>query len=177
MTTTLLEHCTCDNTPIFSLDGRTVPTKVVSVYDGDTVTLALALSPGQLFTFKARLSGIDTPEIRPRRIQPNRDAEKKAAKYCRNRLLQIVTDQTIDLYTDYSKKELKTILNNNKKIIWARCGTFGKFGRPLIKLFLNEEDLCDKTKSVNKLLIREGLAYRYHGGKKEADFTTYFSAF
>ena len=40
--------------------------------------------------------------------------------------------------------------------------------------FLNEEDLDDKTKSINKILLRENLAYQYYGGKKNNDFTSYF---
>ena len=29
-------------------------------------------------------------------------------------------------------------------------------------------------KSINKILLREGLAYKYYGGKKNNDFTSYF---
>ena len=168
-----LELCTFDNTPKFSLENRILPAKCLDIYDGDTATFGIIIS-GDLYKFSMRLSGIDTPEIRPRRNNPNRDAEKKAAKYVRNRVLQIITDQEIELEKNYTKKQIKTLLGKSRKIVYLKCGKFGKFGRCLIKVFLNKEDLDDKTKSINKILLREGLAYKYYGGKKNNDFTSYF---
>ncbi len=75
---------------------------------------------------------------------------------------------------NYTRKQIKNILGKSRKIVYLKCGKFGKFGRCLIKVFLNEEDLDDKTKSINKILLRENLAYQYYGGKKNNDFTSYF---
>ena len=121
-----------------------------------------------------RLSGIDTPEIRPKLNKENRVAEVAAAKYVRNRFLDLITDQEIDLKTKYSKKKIKDVLGASRKIVYLKCGKFEKYGRCLIKIFLSEEDLVDKTKSVNKILLNEGLAYKYYGGKRNKDFTSYF---
>ena len=168
-----LEACTYDNTQTFGLKDQILPAKCLDLYDGDTGTFAVAVH-GNAYKFKMRLSGIDTPEIRPSRSNPNRDEEKEAAMYVRNRVLQLVSDQVIDMNKKYSKREVKQILASNKKIVFLKCGKCGKFGRTLIKIFLNEEDLTDKTRSVNKILLREGLAYKYYGGSKNRDFRSYF---
>ena len=120
--------CTFENTPKFSLESRILPAKCLDIYDGDTATFVVIIS-GDLYKFSMRLSGIDTPEIRPRRSNPNRDAEKKAAKYVRNRVLQLITDQEIDIYKNYTKKQIKSILGKSRKLVYLKCGKFGKFGR------------------------------------------------
>ena len=56
------------HTPLFSLEGRTLQVKVIDAYDADTVTVALTLGE-ELCAFKVRLTGIDTPEMRPPRAQ------------------------------------------------------------------------------------------------------------
>ena len=98
---------------LFSLQGKILPAKVVDLYDGDTATCCILLSD-EICKFKMRLSGIDTPEIRPSKSNPNRELEKKAARYVRNRVLDLVTDQNIDLNKTYSKKEIKELLANNR---------------------------------------------------------------
>ena len=48
--------------------------RVIDVYDGDTVTIITKLDPSErLRTYKFRLYGLDTPEIKPKRDIPNRD--------------------------------------------------------------------------------------------------------
>ena len=64
-----------------------------------------------------------------------------------------------------AKAALQMALDNSIKMACGRC---------LVKIFLCEDDLADKSKSLNKLLIREHLAYSYHGGTKNNDFKTYF---
>ena len=53
-----------NDVPLFSLEGRKVWVKVVGVYDADTCRVVLFLE-GKLSQFSVRLSGIDTPEMRP----------------------------------------------------------------------------------------------------------------
>jgi endonuclease YncB( thermonuclease family) len=171
--TCTLEACTYENTQTFGLKDQVLPAKCLDLYDGDTGTFAVTVH-GNAYKFKMRLSGIDTPEIRPSKSNPNRDEEKEAARYVRNRVLQLVSDQSIDLNKKYTKREIKQMLAANKKIVFLKCGKCGKFGRTLIKIFLSEEDVTDKSRSVNKILLREGLAYKYYGGSKNRDFTSYF---
>ena len=132
-----LKCCTNDSVNLFSLRGKTLLAKAVDVYDGDTATFCVYLS-GELCKFKMRLSGIDTPEMRPSRSSPHRDDEKKAAKYVRNRLLQLVTDQDVELEKNYSKREIATMLSENRKLVHLSCGKAGKFGRTLVHVFLDE---------------------------------------
>jgi len=173
MNSTPLATCTYDNTPVFSFKGSTFPAKAISIYDGDTATFAVSVH-GQHYAYKMRLSGIDTPEIRPSRKNPHRDEEKKAAMYARNRFLQLVCNEDVDLDKPYTKKQIKAMLAKNQRVVHLKCGKFGKFGRALVKVFLHEGDLTDRTKSVNKVLLREKLAYPYYGGAKNPDFRTYF---
>ena len=130
--------CTYQNTPKFSLENRILPAKCLDIYDGDTATFGVIINH-ELYKFNMRFSGIDTPEIRPRRSNPNRDSEKKAAKYVRNRVLQLISNQEVDLNKNYTRKQIKNILGNSRKIVYLKCGKFGKFGRCLIKIFLNEK--------------------------------------
>ncbi len=44
------------------------PVKLLSVYDGDTLTILVDLWPGQWIKAKLRLNGIDTPEKRTRSV-------------------------------------------------------------------------------------------------------------
>ena len=171
-----LQSASFDNTPTFNLQNKIVTAKCLDLYDGDTGTFAINIHD-TIYKFKMRLSGIDTPEMRPPKSQSDREIEKKAAKYVRNRLLQLLlqAEEEVDLKKDYSKNEIRDKLARNGRMVFLRCGKTGKFGRCLIKIFLREDDLADKSKSLNKLLIREHLAYKYHGGTKNNDFKTYFS--
>ena len=173
MSACLLEECTSKNTPFFTLEGRVFRAKAVDVYDGDTATFVLELH-GSFYAYKMRLSGIDTPEIRVSKQSPTRVEEKRAAIYTRNRLLQFMCDQDIDLNTAYTRGQVRALLAKNRKLVWLKCGKAGKFGRTLVHVFLAEEDVGAKERCLNKRLVREGLAYPYHGGKKNNDFRSYF---
>lgn len=61
-----------------SMSARHVAT-VVSVYDGDTITVDVVLWPGLTWRGKVRLRGVDTPEI-----QTKSKAEKKRALLARD---------------------------------------------------------------------------------------------
>ena len=86
----------------FSLEGRKTVGKVVDIYDADTCKIIFGLD-NVIVKFNCRLSGIDTPELKPLRSKPNRDIEKRAAQRARNRLIQLSTDCTCN-----SNKQLCT---------------------------------------------------------------------
>jgi len=67
--------------------GVTTPADVVSVYDGDTLTVDAHPWPGMALRTAVRLRGIDTPEIRGRC-----KAEKIAARLARDKLAELTTD-------------------------------------------------------------------------------------
>lgn len=93
--------------PLFSLDGQYYKAKVVSVYDGDTITIIFKYKFDYV-KWKCRLLYVDTPEIKS-----NCELEKQYAITVRN----ILRDK---------------ILNKTLKI---RCGGFDKYGRLLIEIF------------------------------------------
>ncbi len=64
-----------------------IPAKIVSVYDGDTITVMAHIWLGQDVETKVRLDGIDTPEIKGKC-----DAEKMAAVKARDFLAELAGD-------------------------------------------------------------------------------------
>lgn len=135
---------------LFSLDGIVVYSKIVRVYDGDTVHITFFMynmnGKKCLYRWKCRLYGIDTPEIRTKNKE-----EKKQGLFVR----------------DYLQKLL---LN---KCVYIRCYHFDKYGRLLIKIYTDRLNKDDWTingihyDNVNDWLIDKHYAKRYFGGKKE----------
>jgi micrococcal nuclease len=110
---------------------------VVSVYDGDTITVILDMGMGVQKKAKCRMYGIDTPELRGKTVR-----EKTAAKVARDRLRELVNEKTV-LIQSLTKPD--------------------KYGRLLVKVWVD-----DGAVLVNDLLVEEGLARTYDGGKKSS---------
>tara|TARA_B100001758_G_scaffold190722_1_gene167705 strand:+ start:11840 stop:12481 length:642 start_codon:yes stop_codon:yes gene_type:complete len=125
------------NIDIFSLEGIETYIRVKSIYDGDTITIIIVLN-NEPIAFKCRLSGIDTPEKRPRKNQIDRDREKFYAQ----------------ISTDYLKTEIM------QKILKAKLGKFDKYGRLLIEIFDNDNI------SINDKMINKMYAIGYDGKTK-----------
>lgn len=104
--------------------------KVISVYDGDTITCLLDLGFNIHIKEKFRLYGINTPEIRTKDLNEKKEGYKSKARLC-----ELIENKTIFL------KVLKK----------------GKFGRWISKIYLTEKDI-DLDNSINNLLLKEGLA-------------------
>lgn len=96
----------CSIVKKFSLNGMTFDAKVISVYDGDTLT-AIFKFKGEHYKWSCRLTGIDTPEMKGGSAN-----EKKAAIEAR----------------DYLRS---CVLN---KVVKLECGEFDKYGRLLVKI-------------------------------------------
>lgn len=126
-------------TPNFSFEGRTFVCKCVSVYDGDTITVAFCPYGDDYYKFHIRLLGIDTPELRT-----NNPEEKKKGVEVRDFLRGL-------------------ILN---KLVVIKCGKFDKYGRLLGEVFTGT-DVNATEKSINELLVEKNYAYRYYGGTKK----------
>ena len=108
-----LISCTNDNTPYFSIEGEHI-CKCVSVYDGDTITVAIKfIEFNKIYKFRIRLLGIDAPEIKSK----NEDEKKKAV-----------------LVRDYLRS------NVLDKIIKLKCEKFDKYGRLLAWVYLLNSD-------------------------------------
>lgn len=113
--------------------------EVLSVYDGDTVTLMIDQGMKHFARVKVRLLGINTPEIR------TKDASEKqrglaAKQYLKDRI------------------EGKTVIVHTAKK--------GKFGRWLGVLWAYDEGMEELGESLNDEMIRTGHAVAYDGGKR-----------
>ena len=139
--------------------------KIVNVYDGDTFRVILFLNKKDKkpIKLKIRLHGCDTPELSPSKSMENREEEVKKAKRARNRLIQLTTDQKINI-DDYSitKGGIQVLMDQNKKEIFIELGYQEKYGRILGTLYLD----IDKRENVKNILINEKHAKPYFGGKK-----------
>jgi endonuclease YncB( thermonuclease family) len=96
----------------FGFEGEIKTSKVVDVYDGDTIKIVFPVLQ-KLFKFNCRITGVDTPEIRTRNL-----AEKEFGLKVRDELR-------------------KKILN---KIVRVKCGDFDKYGRLLVEVITDENE-------------------------------------
>ncbi|MBL4667211.1 MAG: thermonuclease family protein [Sneathiella sp.] len=112
--------------------------KVTSVYDGDSITAAIALWPGQTVNAKIRLRGIDAPELRGKCDFEIRKA-KKARDYLIERLLgsnvritkiavekygrilaTVWSDGGHDIAKSLYENELAVLYNGGKRRNWCQ---------------------------------------------------------
>lgn len=134
----------CDkSTKAFSLDGLTKLCKVVDVYDGDTCRVVFEHN-GNFNKWTVRMTGYDTPEIRPRKTVPNREEVKAKARASR----------------DFLKSK---IMGYPEQLVFIRCSCFDKYGRLLGEIFTDKH--CKEN--INQLMITEGYGYKYDGGTKK----------
>ena len=120
------------DTEELSFENQVITGKVVSVYDGDTIKCVFPLND-KFYKWNCRINGIDTPEIRTR-SKLEKDMGYKARDFLREKIL--------------------------KKMVEIHCGEFDKYGRLLVNIKLDNQDMSE-------LLIKEGLAFRYDGGTKQ----------
>ena len=116
--------------------------KLDRVIDGDTIDANIDLGFDVWVKKRVRFSGVNTPESR------TRDLEEKARGLA-------------------AKDRVKQLLEGANKIKLESHGV-GKYGRCLGELHIDVVDGKEKMtlESVNELLIKEGHAVEYHGGKR-----------
>jgi micrococcal nuclease len=116
--------------------------KLDRVVDGDTIDAIIDLGFDVFVKKRIRFLGINTPESR------TRDLEEKARGLA-------------------AKDRVKQLLEGTKTIQLCSHGV-GKFGRCLGELNIDVIDgkECLTLVNVNELLIKEGHAVEYHGGKR-----------
>ena len=116
--------------------------KLDRVIDGDTIDANIDLGFDIHVKKRIRFKGINTPESR------TRDLEEKARGLA-------------------AEDRLKAILEGANEIQLKSHGV-GKYGRCLGELHIDVVDGKEKMtlENVNKLLIKEGHAVEYHGGKR-----------
>lgn len=116
---------------------------VVSVYDGDTITIRTNLTNAEpLYEYPLRLYGIDAPELKPLLRLPNRAAHIAAAQQARDALKDQVENQVC--LVEFTKEE--------------------KYGRLLGTLWTLELFWPHSKKlNVNQWMLEQGYARPYTG--------------
>ena len=124
------------------LESREYQAELIRVIDGDTIDCYIDLGFDISVKKRIRFIGINTPESR------TRDLEEKARGLA-------------------AKDRLKAILEGANTIQLTSHGV-GKYGRCLGELEVDVVDgkECLTLANVNELLIKEGHAVEYHGGKR-----------
>ena len=115
----------------------------LKIIDGDTIDAYIDLGFDVSVKKRIRFMGINTPESR------TRDLEEKAKGLA-------------------AKDRLKNLLEGANTIQLTSHGV-GKYGRCLGELEVDVVDgkECLTLANVNELLIKEGHAVEYHGGKRQ----------
>ena len=116
--------------------------KLERVVDGDTVDALIDLGFDTWVKKRIRYMGVDAWESRTRNLA---EKEKGLAAKARN-------------------KELIEKVSARPGYFLLKSHGLGKYGRVLGEIFIQDEDKNDIN--VNQLLIIEGHAYVYEGGKK-----------
>lgn len=134
--------CTCGkptlaaaslDTPLFSLESRTFRAKCVKVYDGDTIHIVIALN-GHLTRFKCRMSGYDTAEM-----TATDAALAEAARAARDALARRILGRICTVY----------------------CGKFDKYGRLLIVVSVDGQNINDWMISSGHGVVYTGRGAKY----------------
>ena len=137
----LLSRATFDSTPTYSLLGVKCCGRVLRVYDGDTVWLAVVYPGKKVYKYRVRLYGNDSAELHPRLSDADHEDVRIAAQNAKEYLEQLLAKSS------YVKVEFFT---------------YDKYGRPLVKLWLPGEEL-----SINEQMILKGHAVEYYGGTQQ----------
>jgi micrococcal nuclease len=112
------------------------------VVDGDTVDVTIDCGFNMHVKERVRLKGINTPECRTRDLE-----EKKKGLAAKARLIEILESW------------------GDKMIIRTSIDKKGKFGRLLGEL-IHPDGQGSRDDNANTMLLLEGHATEYHGGKR-----------
>jgi endonuclease YncB( thermonuclease family) len=80
-----------------------------------------------------------------------------------------VTDQKTT--PNMSKKDIKELCSNSRKLVSIKCFDFDKYGRLLIEIY---EKHCFASKSINTEMLEGKYAVEYDGGTKKVFDTDNF---
>jgi len=138
----IYDECTDQNTPFVSYEHIRKKVKVLRVIDGDTVDIAMIHDvTKQIFKYRIRLYGIDTPEKKPLKSNPDREEEIMAAK----RASQAMIDK----------------LQENRNLVTVELSKPDKYGR-LLGTFYDRNG-----GNINEWMVEQGYATEYFGKKKK----------
>lgn len=151
---TVLSNDSILDAPIFSLKGVHAWARLLDVYDGDTVWVAIPLAGNGPVRVKLRLRGIDTPEIRSACAN-----ERSAAVLARDALvLHLRPDANTPPAT---KGGLRDSLAKQPCVVYVECHDNDKYGRVLADVYNSVTGPCGESAATH--LIRIGMAKPYSG--------------
>jgi micrococcal nuclease len=141
--------------------------RVVSVYDGDTLTVASRV-PGLVdspcYKFTVRLRGVDTPELR------TRDAdEKSVARLARDQVRALALHRMVELRNLGREKYGRLLCE-----VWLSPDT--PAATAVSPEAVGPEAVGPEAVSLGEWLLSRRLAVRYDGGKKSRpeSWVTYY---
>lgn len=143
-----LSRANFNNTPTFTLADKKCNVKVLKVYCGDTLWIAVNLY-NTILKFKVRMIGYDSPKLHPLLDKPNRNDEIKAAAEAIEYLESLIMD----------------------KFVYAEFYKYDKHGIPLCNLYIDDPSKscipCPNRVCVNTLMIRNNHGCPYMGAIKK----------
>uniref|UniRef100_A0A6C0B4P5 TNase-like domain-containing protein n=1 Tax=viral metagenome TaxID=1070528 RepID=A0A6C0B4P5_9ZZZZ len=145
-----LLQCTKENTEYYKFNDKKFYCKVVDVYDGDTITIAIKLNK-KIYKHKVRMFGYDSPEMKPRLNNVNRDAIIIRAKKAKNVLSELILNKIV--------------------VIHIQSDTWDKYGRLLGVVYAKIVPGFGQKSfnfNVNKYMVKNNNGYKYFGGTKKS---------
>jgi endonuclease YncB( thermonuclease family) len=132
-----------------SFVGLTLFAKVVSIYDGDTITVATRLPGEKFYNYKFRLADLDAPEVRLDRADPDRVLHKAAGIRVREHLTTKIPPGTVIVIECTGDDKYGRLLGviHTAKWVWRRAR-------------------WQKAENINQWLLDRGFVLGYDGGKK-----------
>lgn len=124
----------------FTFDGISAQGIVTKVLDGDTVQIVVKRGDNWYESHRVRLTGIDAPEIHPKKDSKTYEEEKEAGYK--------------------SKQALEDKLAKDDYYVKVAFSKDDKYGRRLGTLFTREGE------NINDWMLSNGYAYAYDGGTK-----------
>ena len=136
---------TTDDIPLFSFDNIQCFAKIVNIYDGDTFKACITYR-GKVIKINCRALGYDSCEMKPRLDIPNREEHIKKAREAKEKFRELTTTET--------------------GLVFIHCHKFDKYGRVLVSVYLNKQDIQNPDLTINNKMIQTGHGIPYSGGKK-----------
>mgnify|MGYP006076607521 CR=1 FL=1 len=143
-----LALCTKDTTSYYQFNNKKFYCKVIDIYDGDTITIAVQLNK-KIYKYKVRMYGYDSPEMKPRLNNPDRDA--------------------IIIQAKKAKSVISELILNKIVVIHIQPQTWDKYGRLLGTIYskiIPGLTMKSYNLNINEYMIEKGYGYPYYGGTK-----------
>lgn len=142
-----LKNKNINNTKKFEFNNKQILCKVIDVYDGDTIIVAIKFEKN-IYSHKVRMYGYDSPELKPKLAIKNR--------------------QNVILSAKKARKALEDKVLNKIVILKLTNKTWDKYGRLLGTIYLKTNNYFRNStyENINQYMIDNKYGYKYYGGTK-----------